>query len=187
MNLRDLSFTKDWALFLDRDGVINKRIEGGYVTRWQDFEFLDGALEALAILKGIFGFIFIVSNQQGVGKGIMLPSELEFIDLKMKDEIRNAGGRIDASYYCPHLESENHPDRKPQTGMGLKARRDFPVLDLAKSVMAGDSITDMQFGRNLGMINVLISNNPVLVTHNELFDFNFDSIRTFTQQLTLNI
>jgi len=156
MNLKDLSFTKDWTLFLDRDGVISLRIPGDYVTRWEDFRFLEGVLETLAILSSVFGHIIIVSNQQGIGKGRMSPDELKMIDLKMKEKIHLAGGRIDASYYSPYLSSENHPDRKPGIGMGLKAKGEFPVIDFSKSVMVGDTASDMEFGKRLGMITVLI-------------------------------
>ena len=161
MNSKDLSFTKEWTLFLDRDGVISNRLPDDYVTLWEDFRFLDGVLEALAIFEKVFGRIIIVSNQQGVGKGLMSPEALDMIDLKMKQAIRDAGGRIDASYYCTHLESENHPDRKPGTGMGLKAKADFPEIDFLRSVMVGDSPSDMEFGKRLGMITVMIVENGI--------------------------
>jgi len=180
MNLRGLSYTEDWTLFLDRDGVINRRIVDGYVTQWEDFRFLDGVLEAFASLSKIFGHIVIVSNQQGVGKGMMSMENLEMIDNKMKEEIRQAGGRIDASYYSPYLSSENHPDRKPGTGMALKAKADFPVIDFSRTVMVGDSAADMEFGKKLGMITVLIGEevHPDIISA----DFYFHSLLDFSQQ-----
>jgi histidinol-phosphate phosphatase family protein len=185
MNLKDLSFTKDWALFLDRDGVISRRIPDGYVTRWGDFSFLEGAEEAIASLINIFGHIIIVSNQQGVGKRLMSEESLEMIDLKMKQEIRNAGGRIDASYYSPYLASENHPDRKPGTGMALKARADFPAIDFSRSVMVGDTASDMEFGKRLGMITVLITDEDQPDTGSA--DFQFRSLLDFTMNLLSEI
>jgi histidinol-phosphate phosphatase family protein len=180
MNLKDLSFTKDWTLFLDRDGVISLRIKDGYLTRWEDFRFLEGALEAIARLSNTFGYIFIVSNQQGVGKGMMSKESLEIIDLKMKLEIRKAGGQIDASYYSPYLASENHPDRKPGTGMALKAKAAFPDIDFTRSVMVGDSPSDMEFGKKLGMVTVMISDEDLI--NNELADLHFRSLLEFCQQ-----
>jgi len=180
MNLKDLSFTKDWTLFLDRDGVISHRVMNGYVTRWEDFRFLDGVLEALTGLSKIFGRIIIVSNQQGIGKGFMSMDDLREIDKMMKNQVSLAGGRIDASYYSPYLESEDHPDRKPATGMGIKARADFPAIDFSRSVMVGDTESDMEFGKRLGMYTVLISeeDQPDI----GLADFHFHSLLDFSHQ-----
>lgn len=177
MNLKDLSFSKEWTLFLDRDGVISRRIKDGYVTRWEDFQFLDGVLESFSKLSNIFGHIIIVSNQQGIGKGLMSEKNLEIIDKKMKQEIAEAGGRIDASYYSPFLSSDNHPDRKPGTGMALKAQADFPAINFSRSVMVGDSVSDMEFGRKLGMVTVQISDEDL--TDNELADLQFCSLAEF--------
>jgi len=183
MNLKDLSFTEDWTLFLDRDGVISSRITDGYVTRWEDFHFLEGVLEAMARLSKIFGHIIIVSNQQGVGKGMMNPESLIMIDFKMKQKIKQAGGRIDGSYYSPDIASENHPDRKPGTGMGLKARADFPAIDFSRSVMVGDTVSDMIFGKNLGMITVLIAADEIDPQVANMTDFSFRSLLDFSRKL----
>lgn len=176
MNSRDFSFTKEWTLFLDRDGVISWRKPGDYIRNWEEFRFLDGVLEAMAVFDKIFGKIILVSNQQGVGKGLMSAESLHEIDRRMKEEITRNGGRIDASYYCTHLATENHPDRKPNTGMGLKAKADFPGIDFSKSVMAGDTLSDMGFGKKLGMKTVMISE---IKFNLELVDFQFDSLRSF--------
>jgi histidinol-phosphate phosphatase family protein len=180
MNLSDLSFTKEWTLFLDRDGVISRRVTDGYVTQWEDFRFMDGVLEALSQLSAVFGLIIIVSNQQGVGKGLMSRESLNMIDHNMKQAIRDAGGRIDASYYSPYLSSENHPDRKPGTGMGLKAKADFPEIDFSRSVMIGDSPSDMEFGERLGMITVMICEDDI---EPEPAGFHFRSLRNFAFSL----
>jgi histidinol-phosphate phosphatase family protein len=180
MNLKGYSFTEDWTLFLDRDGVISRRVPDGYVTRWEEFRFLDGVLEALAIFSRHFGRITIVSNQQGVGKGAMTAESLKMIDSRMKQAVRDAGGRIDAAYYCTSLASANDPDRKPGTGMGLKAKADFPEIDFSKSVMVGDTPSDMEFGKKLGMITVYISEEEKRI---ESADFCFDSLRNFADSL----
>ena len=183
MNLKDLSFSKDWSLFLDRDGIISRRIPDGYISRWEEFQFLDGVLEAIAKVSVIFGHILIVSNQQGIGKGLMSMESLEKIDTRMKQEIRRAGGRIDKSYYSPFLASENHPDRKPGTGMALKAKADFPGVDFSRSVMVGDSISDMEFGRKLGMMTVLISENRDDFMEAKLIDFQYTSLTEFVSNI----
>lgn len=183
MNLKDLSFSKDWALFLDRDGVISRRVPDGYVTRWEEFQFLDGVLESIAKLSKVFGNIFIVSNQQGIGKGIMSMESLEIIDNKMKEEIRQAGGRIDASYYSPFLVSENHPDRKPGTGMAMRAKTDFPAIDFFRSVMVGDSASDIEFGKRLGMVTMMIGEGNEDKSMMELADFRFKSLLDFSKNL----
>ncbi|NTV84327.1 MAG: HAD-IIIA family hydrolase [Bacteroidales bacterium] len=182
MNLKDLSFTKDWTLFLDRDGVISSRIHDDYIISWEGFRFLEGVMEAMCIFNRVFGRIIVVSNQQGVAKGRMSAESLNLIDVNMKKAVRDAGGRIDASYYSPHLATENHPDRKPGTGMGLKAKADFPEIDFSKSVMVGDTASDMEFGKRLGMITILISdeeNQPL----SELVDFYFHSLIDFSHHL----
>ncbi len=183
MNLKNLSFTRDWTLFLDRDGVISRLIPDDYVKRWEDFHFLEGVLESLAILGSIFGRIIVVSNQQGIGKGMMSEEDMNIIDLKMKQQITQSGGRIDASYYSPYLSYENNPDRKPGTGMGLKAKADFPEIDFSRSVMVGDSIPDMEFGKRLGMITVFISEDENNLLAGDLIDFQFRSLLDFSKKL----
>jgi histidinol-phosphate phosphatase family protein len=180
MNLKDLSFTKEWTLFLDRDGVISHRLVDDYVKRWEDFRFIDGVMEAMADFNRIFGRIVIVSNQQGVGKGLMSAESLDLIDRLMKEEVTKNGGRIDASFYCTYLASENHPDRKPSTGMGLKAKAAFPEIDFSKSVMVGDSLSDLVFGKSLGMITVFINEENDTP---EIADFRFNSLRAFALTL----
>ncbi|HEU4719400.1 MAG TPA: HAD family hydrolase [Bacteroidia bacterium] len=147
---------KSWTLFLDRDGVINVRFPGDYVKHVGEFGFLPGAKEAIARLSGIFGKIIVVTNQQGIGKGIYTEEDLASIHAHMVSEIEKAGGRIDAVYFAPHLESENSPMRKPGTGMAGQAKKDFPSIDFSRSVMIGDSASDMVFARNAGMKAVFI-------------------------------
>jgi histidinol-phosphate phosphatase family protein len=147
---------RGWTLFLDRDGVINRRFENGYVRTPEEFEFLQGVKEALKILNPLFGRILIVSNQQGVGKGLMTEAELTRIHDKMLEEISSHGGRIDQIYFCPDIEDERSLYRKPGPGMALRARKDYPGIVFKKSIVAGDSLVDMIFGKRLGMFTVLI-------------------------------
>lgn len=147
------------SLFLDRDGVINRQIMGGYVTSIELFEFLPNVLEALALLAKKYEYIFIVTNQQGIGKGIFSEDDLAKVHQYMLDEIARTGGRIDKIYVSPYKESENNPNRKPNIGMALQAKRDFPNIDFSHSIMVGDSFCDMQFGKNAGMKTVFLNKN----------------------------
>ena len=153
-NLSDYPIDKSWTLFLDRDGVINRRLLDDYVKRWDEFEFLPGVKEAIAKLSRIFGRVVIVSNQQGIGKGLMTEKDLDHIHSMMVHEIEEAGGRIDAIYHCPELKEKNPECRKPKPGMALQAQKDFPEIDFEKSVMIGDSESDIEFGKRLGMLTV---------------------------------
>ena len=180
MDINKLQTDKTWTLFLDRDGVINRRPVNDYVKRWDEFEFLPGVTGAVVRLSEIFGRIIIITNQQGIGKGLMTAGELENIHRKMVSEIENAGGRIDAVYFCPDLEAQPDNCRKPGTVMAERAKRDFPEIDFSKSVMAGDTENDMLFGKNAGMKTVLINTNHIEVDQG-LADFVFDDLNEFAQ------
>ena len=165
----------DWSLFLDRDGVINRRIVDDYVKRWEDFEFLPGVLESFSVFAKNFKHIFIVTNQQGVGKGLMTVEDVEAVHQKMKVAIENTACKIDGIYFCPALAAEQNPCRKPNIGMAHQAQADFPDVDFSKSIMVGDSPSDMEFGINAGMKTVFIGNRelkfPTDVRFNKLIDF----------------
>lgn len=149
------------TLFLDRDGVINVRIVDGYVTRPEEFVLLPGVLEALRLLRPRFDRIILVSNQQGIGKGLFSLEDLDRVHTYMQSLFAAQGTPLDAIYVCPHLASEHCACRKPNIGMALQAKNDFPEIDLAKSIMVGDSLSDMQFARNAGMIPVSVGSADV--------------------------
>ena len=151
----------DWTLFLDRDGVINRRIVDGYVTCWEEFEFLPGVLDAIRIFAERFRYIVIVTNQQGVGKGLMTMDQVDAVHDQMCAEIEAHGGRIDGIFVCPQLASEPDNYRKPNPEMAFMAQDYYPNIDLSKSVMVGDGATDIQFGRNAGTRTIFIGGeNP---------------------------
>lgn len=156
MSLNNLNIDHSWTLFLDRDGVINKRIVDDYVKKWHEFEFLEGVLKAIEIFSSKFSRIVVVTNQQGIGKGLMTIEDLELIHRNMKYEVNYFKGKIDAVYFSPYLAKENHPSRKPSIGMALQAKREFPEIEFDKSIMAGDSASDIEFGKNAGMKTVFI-------------------------------
>ncbi len=150
------SVDKTWTLFLDRDGVINYEKENSYVLKQEDFIFYEDVLKALSILEKIFGLIIIVTNQKGVGKELMTLTELNDIHLSMTKEIHSSGGRIDKIYYCTDLDDKSR-NRKPQPGMAYQAKEDFPNINFSKSIIAGNKLSDMQFGRNAEMATVFIA------------------------------
>lgn len=152
---------KTWTLFLDRDGVINVRLIDDYVKNINEFEFLPGVLEAFKIFSEKFGKIIIITNQQGVGKGLMTLEDVDEVHDFMKKEIEAQKGRIDAIYVCPQLKSDPDNFRKPSPRMAYMAQHDFPEIDLEKSVMIGDSNSDIEFGINAGMYTILIGDEPV--------------------------
>lgn len=148
---------QNWSLFLDRDGVINHRIPGDYVKHWREFDFLPGVLAVWPELAQYFNRIFIVTNQQGIGKGLMTTTDLERVHEQLRAEVVAVGGRLDKAYFCPELAVHNPPCRKPNIAMAEWAQRDFPAVQFAKSIMVGDSISDMQFGWTAGMKTVFIT------------------------------
>lgn len=143
-----------WTLFLDRDGVINVRKVGDYIKSVDEFKFLPGVLHAISKFSHLFGRIIVVTNQQGISKGLMTERNLDEIHRYMSFEVEKRGGRIDKIYFAPQLSKENSIMRKPNIGMGLKAKEDFPEIDFQKSIMIGDSDSDIAFGQALGMITV---------------------------------
>jgi len=146
------------TLFLDRDGVINKRIVDAYVTKPEEFLFLPKVKEAIKIFNSYFDYIFIITNQQGINKGLFSHKELKKVHDYMLEEIAQSGGKIDKIYYCADLNSTNSHFRKPEAGMAEKAFLDYPDIDLNKTIMIGDFITDLKFAKNVGIESVYLSN-----------------------------
>ena len=138
------------AVFLDRDGVINRKApEGQYVTRWEDLQFLPGVAEAIALLNRVGFLVIVVSNQRCVAKGLMTAAALDAMHRQMCDALAGAGAVIDGVYYCPHEKQPPCRCRKPAPGMLLAAARAHQI-DLTASWMIGDSEIDMEAGRHAG-------------------------------------
>lgn len=138
------------TLFLDRDGVINVWLPGDYVKSWEEFRFNEGFIGFIGRYSGAFKHIFIVTNQRGVGRGLMTRQQLDDIHSRMLDEITRAGGRIDRIYLCTSAD-DSDPMRKPNTGMARLAMKEFPDISMERSVMIGDQPSDRQFAQNCGM------------------------------------
>lgn len=176
-----------WTLFLDRDGVINHEKENDYIHTWDEFRFYDGVTDALRLLAPQFRRIIVVTNQRGVGKGLTRLEDLHNIHANMEDEVRKTGGRIDAVYYCSDME-DSSPYRKPNPGMGFAACKQFPEIRLEQSIMIGNTLSDMQFGRNLNCFTVFLpTTRPEVKYDDPLIDAVFPSLHSFACSLSASV
>lgn len=152
--------TKLRTVFLDRDGVINEKApEGDYVRRVEDLKLLEGAAEAIARLNRAGIRVVVVSNQRGVALGLYSAEDVRAIETALEQKLAAQGACLDGFYVCPHNAGECNC-RKPQPGLFEQARADFPEIEAASSVMIGDSLSDVEFGRGLGMRTVFIEGAP---------------------------
>ena len=174
---------KNWTLFLDRDGVINEDKVGSYIFNTDEFIFMQGAPALFKKLTEKFGRIIVVTNQRGVGRGLMTEADLTAIHEKMTSAITAAGGKIDGIYFASSIHNDN-PMRKPNPGMALKAKADFPSINLSQSIMVGNKSSDMLFGRNAGMYTVFLSTtNPEVPFPHPDIDLRFEQLADFAKAL----
>ena len=150
------------TLFLDRDGVINVKLDERYVQNSEEFEFIPGAEKAISLLSTIFRRILIVTNQQGIGKGIISDNELDSLHNYMVTELMKSEGRIDRIYFCPHLASEACGCRKPNPGMIQQAKLDFPEINFGNSYLVGDSLSDIEAGERMNLVTIRVDNEYTL-------------------------
>lgn len=148
------------TLFLDRDGVLNRHISDDYVRNWGMWEWMPGMLAEIKKWSAKFEHIILVSNQRGVGKGVMSDADLSSIHGHMMMDIMEAGGRLDLALYCTALD-KNDARRKPNIGMFQEAQALFPDIDAKSSVMLGDMPSDAAFARNCGISFILLSPEEV--------------------------
>lgn len=166
------------AVFLDRDGVINVKLpKDHYVASSEDFRFLPGAVEALAILKSMGYLLVVVTNQRGIGRNLMTEEDLESVHRFMEEELAKAGVRLDGIYHCPHDEQECCDCRKPKPGMIIRACRDLNI-DISRSYMVGDSSCDVAAGKSVGMKTVRIGEAV-----DENADMVFGSLQEFASHM----
>lgn len=181
LNLKDID--KSWTLFLDRDGVINHEKYEAYILNYGEFIFYDGVLEAMKTFNDVFGHIILVTNQRGVAKGLMNESDLMDIHNRMLKEVEAAGGRLDAIYYCTSLDND-HSHRKPQCGMAHDAQEDYPEIDFSKSIMVGNKMSDMKFGRNAGMHTIYMqTTNPEQALPDPAIDLAYNNLLNFAKAI----
>ena len=150
------------TLFLDRDGVINKKLEQRYVTNFDEFVFVKNSDIAIRKLYKIFKRILIVTNQQGIGKGIMTEDDLNLLHFQMQRKLSIDFDLIDKIYFCPCLEVDNCNCRKPKTGMLENAKLDFPDMKIEDSFLVGDSDSDIIAGKKFGLSTIKVSSTFTL-------------------------
>jgi D-glycero-D-manno-heptose 1,7-bisphosphate phosphatase len=144
------------CVFLDRDGVLNRKApEGEYIGRWNDFHLLPGVEEAVAALNRGGRRVIVVSNQRGIALGRYSAGDVEALHGQLQRHLAERGARIDAFYYCPHDIGECEC-RKPGTGLFEQAFRDFPEISAENSLVVGDSLSDIQAARSLDMPSIFI-------------------------------
>ncbi len=147
------------AIFLDRDGVINKDPGGwtkyNYVTNTEELIILPGVFEALSLLKRKGMKAIIISNQAGVSKGYFTEDDLSALDRKISKMIKDKGGRIEESYYCIHRDEDNCDCRKPKSGLLEKAAKKHGI-DLKTTYFIGDTRADVSAGKKAGCKTVVV-------------------------------
>jgi D-glycero-D-manno-heptose 1,7-bisphosphate phosphatase len=138
------------AVFLDRDGVINQYLPEDYVKTPDELIILPGVCAAIAQLNNANILVFLISNQQGVGKGIMTQADLESVQAKLHAELASHGARLDGVYYCTCLTGPDCTCRKPAPTMILQAKEEHD-LDLPQSVFVGDTKGDAKAAKSAGV------------------------------------
>ena len=178
---------KSWTLFLDRDGVLNHEKEMDYVLNFTEFHFYEGVLDAIRCFNSIFARILIVTNQRGVEKQLMTEDDLLELHKEMMAKIEGSGGKVDALFYCTALNND-HPNRKPNPGMALLAKESFPAIEFSKSIMVGNNLSDMLFGRNAGMHTVFVkTTNPGLPLPDPSIDLACENLVEFADILRKSV
>lgn len=145
------------VVFLDRDGVINKKpAKADYVKTWKEFEFLPGAIEAIELLTGNHYDIYLITNQAGIARGMMTEQDLQKIHKNLAEKLEKHHAKINGIYYCPHGWNEGCECRKPKPGMFFQAAREHH-LDLTKAIFIGDDERDRQTGDAAGCKTILVT------------------------------
>ncbi|HSJ27008.1 MAG TPA: HAD-IIIA family hydrolase [Acidimicrobiia bacterium] len=151
------------AIILDRDGVLNEKPpRATYVTSWDEWRWIPGSLEALAELTAAGYRVFVVSNQAGIGRGVMTEDQLAEIHERMFEEVAAAGGRIDGLYHCPHDWDEGCTCRKPEPGMLFQVQREHHI-DLTETVFVGDDPRDALAAQAAGAPSFLVDDEVTLL------------------------
>lgn len=172
-----------WSLFLDRDGVLNHDKPGSYIFNPGEFVLYEGVAEAMEQFASQFGKIFITTNQRGVGRGLMSEADLAAIHHKMKSAIHIRNGRIDAIYVATSVDDKDFY-RKPNPGMARLAKKEYPAIDFSRSIMVGNNISDMEFGRHAGMYTVFLkTTQPGILLPHPAIDLAYDTLYDFAKAL----
>jgi len=178
------------AVFLDRDGTIN--VEKNYLYRYEEWEWIAGAQDAIARLNKLGFLVVVVTNQAGIARGLYKERDVERLHQLIAVELKESGASIDAFYFCPH-----HPDftdacncRKPSSGMILEAARNLHI-DLSRSWMVGDKISDIEAGHAAGISTILVrtgyGENESQDTAVSVADFIVDSIMEAVETIATSV
>ena len=178
--LSKLPIDKTWTLFLDRDGVFNHQIIDDYVKQVHELKIIDGVPQAIADFTKLFGKLLVVTNQQGIGKKLMSVDDMHHLNGYIENLIETYGGKLDKIYFAPQLRELNSNYRKNGTGMGLHAKYDYPDIDFNKSILIGDSESDIDFGIKLGMKTIMLRNSRNLKTK---ADYIFENLHDVAKNL----
>jgi len=154
------------AIFLDRDGVIIEN-RPSYIRSWADVEIFPQALEALAQINRSRYKIVIVTNQSAVGRGIISLEQAQSVNNRLLEVVRDAGGRIDGIFMCPHAPQDECHCRKPKPGLLLQAAHQMH-LDLSQSIMIGDALSDLLAGQAAGIQKTILVQTGRGATQKEL-------------------
>ena len=176
-----IKIDSSWTLFLDRDGVINIERNNDYVYNSSQFKFYDGILDTLEKCALHFDKIVIATNQRGISRGLMTTQNLNDVHNYMLQKVNERNGRIDQIYFAPDL-NDDAPNRKPNTGMALQAKDDFPAIDFTKSIMVGNNISDMEFGKKMNMKTVFVNTTQTQPSTHPSIDY---SIKDLTELFTV--
>jgi D-glycero-D-manno-heptose 1,7-bisphosphate phosphatase len=169
------------AVFLDRDGVINRSApDGGYVTRWEAFHILPGVPEAIALLNAADFLVVVATNQRCVAKGLLSPSGLEQLHANLCTALVSAGAHLDAIYFCPHDIFPPCTCRKPLPGMLLNAAKEHHIC-LSNSWMIGDTASDIEAGKRAGCKTILVTQLTDILDFSP--DLKADSLLSATHKI----
>lgn len=161
------------AVFFDRDGIVNIRIVGDYVKKVEEFVFIEEFYDLFRLVKEKKYLAILVTNQQGIGKGLMSEDDLEVVHSYMNEKLfEKTGYKFDGIYYCPDLANSNSRRRKPEIGMFEEAIAEFKI-NPEQSWTIGDSISDIEAGKKVGTKTILVG----LHLKNEFADYIFPSIK----------
>jgi D-glycero-D-manno-heptose 1,7-bisphosphate phosphatase len=179
------------TVFLDRDGVPNEKMpEGRFVASQADFHLLPGAVEAVGRLNRAGVLVVVVSNQRGIALGLYSSADVDAIHSALQELLAHHGAHVDGFYFCPHDKGQCNC-RKPLPGLFEQAVAEFPEITAATSVMIGDSLSDIDFGRRLGMLTVFIEGDPErrkpgAESAGKLADMRFPSLAEAVNDLLTN-
>jgi D-glycero-D-manno-heptose 1,7-bisphosphate phosphatase len=175
------------AVFLDRDGVVN--VDDGYVHRAEDFRFVPGSAQAMQQLQAAGWPLVVVTNQSGIARGMYSTHDYERFTARLHAELEAFGVRLDAVLHCPHLPDAPLAQyrlacdcRKPGPGMLLRAASELS-LDLSRSVIVGDRLSDVQAGRAAGLGHCVLVRSGHAVDADEArhADAVYDDLADFTR------